>query len=816
MLNWKRSRHGDDYLYELNRDDFAVSPAREVLARRFMSNLLEDDHLYIVIGSDSGLLIEHVLAHRGPSARSRYVFVEPAEVVEALGLASREFPAWMQVCQPAGLDECRPAARFTQFCFRGRVRVVKSMAAEADHARIYAAVSEAVLISQTKSEHEVLVSLGTKVFVERHILNAPDCFRPASDVYPAFAGRRVLIIAAGPSLDLHLDWIAANRDRFVIIAVARVGEALANHGITPDYYSIIDPHPAMLNVARDALAQSDAVPLLTSYHAHGDVVANWRSEVFYCGPRLPWESSLNVPAPGVFGPTVTHFSLLIAIRSQPAEVYLAGMDLCFGGTGLKSHCSGSGENKAGPALGRLGVQQVETYDGGVADADVNLLMSVDSAAMLAGLAKSLGVPLFNLSSGAAKVEGIDYRNPADVVFADEPPALVEVAACDIEAYRRYLKALKREIIDVGNDLEKLKADLAKRQRRIAQLVDSQGRVLSKHVKVIDAIDKRADRFGRGIDEFVKHWGVGYFMSNYDDKEVEEITAEDLTRFYRTYYDAYLQSIDEIQKVLGRARSKCERRLNELSATDCAALASEWVESGEFLRIEKSAIAARLASCADYEANRSALRARFDDMYAELARADERRCERSVNQRNVLATAYYLFDRKRSDALRELADFVRGKKDGSFAATLLPLLEGLLAELEGTPQLALERFEEVAVGEDKSLVELALMQIHDLARGLEDYPLCIQALDCLEAFSSTYLKYNAEMLIQVGDVRGALGKLADYHEEFPEDVDNLVRIIDIYHHTGNTAQANALLEQVAAAHPAHAGVRRMQQLLAGGG
>jgi len=814
MLNWKQNRYGDNYLYELNRDDFAMRPASEVLGRRFMSSLLEDDYLYIVIGTDSGLLIEHVLANRSSSARSRYVFVEPTEAFAALRLDDRVFPEWMQACLPAGLDGCRPAARFSQFCFRGRVRVVKSMAAEADHAGVYAAVSESVLISQTKNEHEVLVSLGTKVFVERHILNSPDCFRPASEIYPALAGRRVLVVAAGPSLDLHLDWIAENRDRFVIIAVARVGSTLARHGILPDYYSIIDPHPAMLNVARDALAQSDVVPLLTSYHAHGDVVANWRSEVFYCGPRLPWDSPLNVPAPGVFGPTVTHFSLLIAIRAQPAEIYLAGMDLCFGGTGLKSHCSGSGENKAGPALGRQGVQQVETYGGGVADADVNLLMSVDSAAMLAGLAKSLCVPVFNLSREAARVDGIEYRNPADIDFGVDPGERTMVARCDLEAYRRYLKALKKEFSVLSEDLLKLKADLSKRRRRIAELVDQRGRVVGKHVKAIDAIDKRADKFGRGIDEFVKHWGVGYFMSNYDDKEVEEITAEDLTRFYRTYYDAYLQSIDEIQKVLGRASSKSERRLRELSTTDCAALAADWVESREYLRAEKSMLVERLSGCPDYEANRNALHVRFDEMYAELARADERRCESSVNQRSVLTTAYYLFDRKRVDALRELADFVRDKGEGVFSPTLLPLLEGLLAELAGSPEMALERFERVAAGDDRSLIELALMQIHDLARGLKDYPLCIQALECLEAFSRTYLKHHAEMLIQVGDVRGALDKLADYHEEFPEDVDNLVRIIDIYHHSGNTAQATALLEQVAAAHPSHAGVRRMQQLLGG--
>lgn len=817
MLNWKTNPRGEPYLYEVNRDEFAVRSARETFSRRFMSELLEDDCLYIVIGSDSGLLIDYVVENRRPAGKSRYIFVEPSEVFEALAEKRGNLAEGIQVCTPDELDACRPAARFVQYCYRGRVRVVKSLAAEQDPSRIYASVSESVAISQTKNEHEVLASLGSKVFVEKHVLNAPDYYRAASDVYPSLAGKRVLIVAAGPSLDDHLEWIRAHRSRFMIIAVSRVGATLKQAGIKPDFYSIIDPHPIMLNVARDALVQSVDVPLLASYHANTDVVANWGREVYFAGTRLPWQSPLNISAPGVFGPTVTHFSLLIAIRAQPAEIYVVGMDLCFGGRGLKSHCSGSGENKAGPALGRIGVQQVKTYAGDTADADVNLLMSVDSAALLAGLAGQMGVPLYNLSRNAAMVEGIAYRNPVDIDFASTPSAdegaeSVALPADEREGYRRYLEALKTEFSSLSDDLVALRRDLSKRQRRIQSLFDVRGMMIRKNSALVDGVDRRVGKLGREIDEFLKHWGVGYFMANYDDKEVEEITPKDLTRFYESYYEAFLKSIDEVVALLHRARQKCDRRLRELEGGPCRPLLADWLAAGEYLRIDKAMLAPGLQGADDYASVRSELRERFDAFYADLARADAARCESSVNQRNVVSTAYYLYDRRRPEALTELIDFVRANQGSKFGEELGFLLEGLSEELAGRAHAALDAFERVINGADRSLMELALLQIYGIARDRQDTDLCLQALDCLEPFSKSYLKYHAEMLIHAGDVRAALDKLADYHAEFPEDVDNLVRIVDIYHVTGNQAQAKTLLAQVAAGHPQHAGVRRMAREL----
>ena len=818
MLNWMTNARGEHFLYEINRDDFARQGGHELFARRFMSNLLEDDHFYLVVGTDSGLLLEYVARQLAPEAKARYIFVEDGEVLEALrsrhALAEHEA---IQVCTVEELDGCRPQAKFNEFCYRSRVRMVMSLAAESDYSGLYAAIVEAATVSQTINRHQVHVSLGSKAFLQQHILDAPDHLHSGLEARGRFEDRRVLILAAGPSLDDVIEWVKAHRQSFVIIAVARIGAFLKTHGIVPDFYAIIDPHPVMLNVARDAVLQSAKVPLLAGYHSNTDVVANWGARVYFCGDRLPWGTELNIESFGVAGPTVTHFALSVAIRSGAKEIYLAGMDLCFGVNGLKSHCSENGESKAGPALGRNGVQQVRTYAGDVADADVNLLMSVDGASVLGKLATANGIPVFNLSANAAEVEGIAYRSPQEVdldgELAEPFPDDGDVSVHQ-ERYTEYLLALNAEFDKLRSDLRRLRANLKRRQRRIPELFEKEdGPIRPKIAKQVDGIDKQVERLGRGLEYFLKHWGGGYFMAHYEDKLEEEITPEDLSLYYTNYYDAYLKSIAEVIEVVTLASKKCDRRLLELSSEDLGELKAEWLKAREFLRIDKDILRPRLEKLDGYVRLSDELHEGFRNWYEVLAQADKLRCQQGVNQRNVVSKAYYLFDRKRVEALRDLNEFVKASDNDNLSPELASLLGGLLSELEMRGDEALQCFEAVINGTDRSLYEVALLQILEIAKRRADYPLCLYVFNCLDEISRTYLKYHAEMLIHVGDVKAALEKLADYHETFPEDLDNLVRIVDIYHLTGNTKQAREILDVVAEAHPEHVGVKRMVQTLA---
>lgn len=819
MLNWKTNPAGDNYLYEVVRDLFASDPAETVLSKRFGSRLLEDDWLHVVVGSDSGLLPAFVGRHLPRGNKARYIFVELDEVLDELRARERDHHPHVEICSLGELAEVRMRLGFAQFCFRDRVRVVSAIAADEDFIGGYGALREAVTVSQTKAEQAVRLSAGSKVFLEKCLLNAPDYLHTLIEVLPFLERRDVLILAAGPSLDRHIEWVKAHRDKFVVLAVARIGGVLAAHGIVPDFYAVIDPHPIMLNVGRDALAQSAAVPLLASFHANPTIVANWQADIYFDGARLPWTSELNLPFLDTAGPTVTHFALSIAVMAVPRAIYLLGMDLCYGGNGLQSHCSQSSEAKAGPSLGQMGVQQVRTYAGELADADVHLLLSADTAAAIAEHARKKSIPICNLSDTAQVVQGIDYINPEEIDVAALPgPAPSEGSSGEedraLSSVGDYLVRLSAEFEAVMSDLESLREDLQRRKEKIPELFDSRGLIRPKNSRKLAGIDNAVARLGRGLDAFLKKWGAGYFLVTVTGKSEEEITPADLCAYYEDYYGAYLRSILEVNDTIRLAMRKCDRRLQELSEKDLSRLVGRWEAESEPLRIGKKLLQPHLRSLEGYATLRGHLQSVFENMRAELTRADEKRCRKEVNKHNVITKAYYLYERKRQRALNELVDFVGRAGDPEFGRGLLHLVGGLSCELDGRSDEALREYESALDSGDDVLLELSLRQILFIAKTHDDYKLSLQALECLEGLSNTYLKYHAEVLLQLGNVREALDKLADYHDHFPDDIDNLVRIVEIYHLNGNDEQARTILGELLQAYPSHVGVQRLSSQVLG--
>lgn len=815
MLNWQVNAQDDHYLYEVDRDLFGRGSAESVFARHFGARLLEDDCLHFVIGTDSGLLPRYVAAQLPKDSKARYIFIELDEVLEAMGERGSIAHECICVCSLAEFSEVRETATFANYYFRERLRTSVSCGAEQDFVGGYAALREAFEISQTKYGQEVGLSAYLRIFLEKQILNAPEYQRSATELFPLLRGRDVLVVAAGPSLDRHIEWVKRYRSCFVIIAVARVVGMLAIKGIRPDFVTVVDPHPPMLTVARDALARSKGIPLIASYHSHPAIVANWQEEVFFCGPRLAWESELNIPSPSTAGPTVTHFSISFAIEAGAHAIYIAGMDLCFGVEGFGSHCSNTSEAKAGPALGQIGVQQVRTYAGDLADADVHLLISADTAAALGRSAALLGIPVFNLSSSAARVEGIDYVDPATLDLRPERGSIsVEEGAAPTPAsgVADYLKALSSELQVIDSSLKRLTHELTKRKALIPDLFDARGVIRPKVSRKLSRIDDLVADEGRGLDAFLKTWGASTFLTDLSGKREDEITPEDLKAFYTRYYDAYLDAIAGVVEFIEQAQKKCLRRQAELDPARLLELADEWGAENEPLRIRKPFISAIHESAPDYASVVQRMNARFDRMYADLTQADEQRCRNAINTQNVLKRAYYLHERKRRDALGELARFVAEAENENLDPELKHLLYGLCAEIDEDLDLAMESYHQLIASAGGRLLELGLLQLLVVAKRREDYLLSLQVLECLEGLSKSYLKYHAEVLLTLGRVRDALDKLADYHELFPEDVDNLLRIAEVYVANGYAEQAAPILEALEASHATHPRVRRLVSMM----
>lgn len=820
MLNWRQNDHHEAFLYEVNRDHFAAREAQQVFVRHFGSWLFEDDRLYVVVGTDSGLLPRYVSAQLTAGSKSRYLFVEHDEVLAELQGREPLLDARVAICSLADLDRCRDEAGFASFCFRDRVfhRIVDSIGAADDYAGLYADLRRDIALSHAKAIQLLQVGAGRQVFMERQILNAADHLRSVVEIYPRIAGRSVLVLAGGPSLDQHLPWIAEHRDAFVVIAIARIGAALAAHGIRPDFYAVVDPQPGMFDVARDALANSGGIPLLSSYHANPGVVANWGDEVFFDGCRLPWQWAGNEALVPTAGPTVTHFALSVALHARAHEVYLAGMDLCYGVAGMQSHTAHSAEAKTGPVLGVIGARQVRTYAGEMADADIHLLMGADTAASWAQFGREHGIGVFNLSQSAAAVRGIEYldRSRIDIDAArrmcSQPPAIEALAPA---AVLESVRSVRAELDACRTTLRKLHRDLRARERKIGELFDARGTIRPKISRQVGAIDRVVDQDGRNLSSFLKSWGTGRFLNVLlVDKAPEDIGADDLKAFYRTYYDAYLKSIAEVEAVIGRALETCDRRLREWSGGNLAELVEQWTSAEELLRVEKPALQQVLAATPGFAETQAQMRSRYQEMHLRLARAHEERCRQRVTRRNVLAAAYHQYDYKREAALSHLVAFVRESDNAELQQGLHALLQGLSHELEGRADEALSQYDVVLNEGDQYLVELALRRILHIAKARDDFELSLQALEVLEQLSANYLKYHAEVLLLLGEVGQALDKLADYHTFFPDDVDNMARIIEIYHNTGNVAQAQSVLAELIKLHPEHRATQRVKQLVYG--
>lgn len=818
MLNWQHNADGEAFLYEVSRDRFATLAAEQVFARRFGSWLFEDDRMYVVLGTDSGLLPRYVSTQLDAGSTSRYVFVEHDEVLAALDERKPVFDARVTVCSLAELERCRSAAGFASFCFRGRIfdRIVDSIGAEDDYAGLYEELRAALALSQVKGRQVLQYSAGNQAFLEKQLLNAADHLRSIKEIYPAIDGRSVLLLAGGPSLDQHLPWIAAHRDAFVVIAVARIAGALAAYDIRPDFYAVVDPQQAMLDVARDALANSAGVPLLSSHHTSPALVANWRDEVFFDACRLPWKWEHNMAFVSTAGPTVTHFALYIALTARAHAVYVAGMDLCFGGAGLQSHSVHSAEAKAGPALGPIATRQVRTYAGDIADADIHLLIGGDSAAALARFGRERGIPVFNLSRSAAEVPGIEYldRELIDIEAARQTRArMPAIEALTPAAVAESVRAVRAELEACRSSLRKLHRDLSARERKIGDLFDARGMICAKISRQVGAIDRIVERDGRNLSVFLKNWGTGRFLQVLkNNKDDEDISADDLKAFYCTYYEAHLKSIDEVDVVIGRALEICDRRLLESSGENLAELVEQWIEAEEPLRVERSALQQVMAEAPGFAEAQERMRACYRAMHVRMARAHEERCLQRVTRRNVLLKAYYLYEHKRAPALAQLRAFVSESAEAELQYGLAALLQGLCDELSGDADGALAQYDVVLNEGDQQSIELALRRILDIARTRDDLALSRQALEVLEQISASYLKYHAEVLLQLGEVRQALDKLADYHTFFPDDVDNIARIIEIYHNTGNAAQAQAVLAELLKLHPEHRATKRVHSLV----
>ncbi len=167
--------------------------------------------------------------------------------------------------------------------------------------------------------------------------NIPDASEMKEKILP-----EAVVVAAGPSLDLSMDYLRMCKGKKSIIAVNTIFRKLIKNGIEPDFVVVIDASERMEKHLEGV--ENEKVPLII------DLCGYWRWCRDYLGPKYMVYSTFGCKEAEAYikqnkkekwpsGGTVTFLAMEFAYRMGAKKIYFVGTDLGY--PEGKSHATGT-------------------------------------------------------------------------------------------------------------------------------------------------------------------------------------------------------------------------------------------------------------------------------------------------------------------------------------------------------------------------------------------------------------------------------------------------------------------------------------------
>lgn len=776
---------GEKFLFNLNRHNFDKVNSIALFDTKFGETLFNENTLYVIVGTDSGLLLKY-LQNKAIPKGSRYIFIEPESVLTALKEYGLIVPAEQHeriLC--VSLHDWAFAIRnfkIADYFYINAVRSFNAFCAQDDFINEYAELSWNIVEVLAQLNWENNTAIGQEAFIDRQIKNIADNRLPAKLLQQAFCGKTVVILAGGPSLDDALPWVRMHREKFVVFAVSRISRQLLAANIEPDFVFSVDPQDISFDISKEMFRFSSRAVFICSYHASSKLINQWQGLMLYLGQRVPWESHLNVTNLGGAGPTVTNAALNVAYDLGFKRIILAGVDLCFTRDGF-THAKGSNEQLVGPKL-NLTSLQVETNGGFLAPTGNDYAQAIKTLSLQARRIAHSGGRVINGSLGAAKIEGVEYIPLAEIETENTEINARKIVDSRVSAYvikDDYLTDVLSELKRAEFQVDAIRR-LAERARSINDNMYNAEGVLEnyKDKRKLDQIEKKFKRQHRHFAKLVKRFGIRQFIQLVRPFDDEDWTFEEARRLGNVYYDAYSEGTKKLSRLIEDAIQRVVARLQENeSAPDFDLMFDQWRKDKSFGRAklwrlkhpDVAVSAATQASLDEFER----------EFQTVLESKDTRHLSRIKSRSNltiVRQRAGLLFKHKKIDELRDLLVSLDKHEQQEAAEPYRFLIQGYIAELLDDTELALNAYQKVIEG-GEVLLEDALIRIARIGIDHDDIHNVHLALDCLSKLNPVYLPFYAEILRLQGDMMNAIDTYSVYVSQFPSDTLAQIKLAMLY-------------------------------------
>ena len=806
---------GERYLYTVNGNVFNQTGAGPYFHTFFGDTLFKENTLYTIVGTDSGLLIKHILA-RGLPTGSRYVFVEPHEI---LPIIQEELPSLderVAICTP---DEwARYAGDFAlhEYAYLDSAEIVQSLAVVDANLSLYRSAWLQVEAEFRQSIWQFSAQFGTKIFVEKEIENIAENRCPAKLLQGRFKGHTAILLAGGPSLDDMLPWVVRNRSHLLVFAVSRISRRLLQAGVHPDIIVSVDPHDVSFDVSREMLELSQHCILVHANHVLPRLLGQWNGRTLYMGKRYPWKKTESKENLVAVGPTVGNTALAVATEMGFKEIVLAGLDLCYSREGY-SYASGSNERDNAPVVSGA-TQLVTTNSGATAETINGYFQAIRVFEQQARVAATRGCRLVNPAPGAARISGVEFMPLEEIRLPSQP----------IDAAKRLRELLPEDTLQARlADYQSALSILRKFTHEVDKVKQLSAEGLACNAKLHGTgggrpdfkFKLRMDRIERVLDRRLKHastlakiFGMSQFIKTLRPQDNSDWSDEQVAQLGRMYYEAYEHGASALLKVLRTAERRLQSRVDEENASGhLEPLAEQWrrdLQPGRVLLWCKKH-PNRCATAPD-EALVKTLRAEYEANLSEVDTPHMRRSQAASRLNGTTAKAYEYLRSRDADGLDRIRQALL-RHSSSEARPLRHLVEGYLAELEDRIDDAIEAYQ---YADEGKALENALQRLVSIALDRHSLDEAAVGLQALVAVSPAYMPQLAQLSRLRGDVHDAINVYTEYLLLAPDDTATMMKLAFLYRDLGINEGALTLFGHLLEKEPQNAIAKNMLNELSG--
>ena len=772
---------GDWYFPSINHQSFLKSPASSVFSDFYKDMLSQAEGLFIIIGSDSGLLYQYLKSRENHPQR-QFILIDFRTVIEKAGLVETDQEIWEGNVRlvDENFDFSRLEGAFDNFILKDQVQLLSSMAVVDNPVDSPYWILRKELISQFNSFYKFqLVSQQAVQFEQPRILNAADNVLPLNLHLNRFKKSSAIILAGGPSLDDSIQWVKENEQYLIIFAVGRIAKRLKIEGIVPDFFVSVDPQDVSFDNAKSMFEFTNRSTLIHSFHVNPKLLSQWRGQSLYMGLKYGWynqDYKQNVPT---MGPTVTNTALTAAFSLGCDQIILSGVDLCF--YDGKTHESSSDEAKTNKYLRyQNAVREVLTNAGEKAKTDLNLSTSLETLQEQVTFYKSTNpqLTLYSLGKNSAKIKGVDFCEPENLSLFDKKASIMETFWTEIALTQQdrhdYAAKTQSELESRITHLETVKK-LADQALEVVPKMYSKetGELKSKTLSRVERLRKKVNRKIDPDGDYFFSYNAQNFSETFVHVENEaEMAASEvqtqMSGFFTGVKKTAKQMIQLLELGVERAQMRVDETAPDSNVADLYPLWKAWQEYGRALQWRE------WHQDRSFSSDESSVLAECETRFESILRASKTGMTKKLTKtmddpERLNAQLKRLFQEGKPGEIKNIQDYAKDKPN---LVGISALTSGLLEELEGHVDAAENWYQTIESGH---FHHLAMKRRLALAMDRMDQEAALPLLEQLCQYSLDYMISYADLLDVMGQKENSVRVLVMYAQQHPDNIGVLLKV-----------------------------------------